>query len=168
MKNPFQPFLQTKIALQAVRTFDRASGIVVLIVWGAAIILMGLAYLSVQQTLHARQQIAQAQADQPSLPQFHEQPVDGQLLDTMTQKLIKRYGGKLTVTGSGGEIRMSGATADAYQSFLSAIAYLDTVTPDVSWKIKDFCVGSECKEGMMSVHLSGGKVGITDPTQQDN
>lgn len=168
MKSNALTLLQPAMIGKAVKTFDRTSGVMVIAVWAAALAFMGLAYFAVEQTVAARSAIATAQATEPVLPEIRQDDVPRGQVDGYIERVTKRYGSKVSVSNAAGELKISATTADAFSSWMGAISYLDTIAPDMTWTIKDFCVGPECKEGLMSVRLTAKKISFVAPTESDS
>jgi len=137
---------------RAVQAFDKASAVIVAIVWGAAIFLMFLGYLGVHSAISAREQLATAEASTPGTPVISLDRLDGASVATLVDKLQKRYGNILTIKADKGsnKITIVAKDAGAFSSWLTAVTYLDIIRPDVSWSIEDMCVGTKCKDGIMT------------------
>ena len=155
--------LSPGLVARAAKTFDRASAFIVLTVWGAALAFMALAYVGVEQTLKARQNLAEAEAAIPVLPTIAQDPVPAPTLQQLADRLKKRLGDKVTLTPAASQLRITAALPENYNAWLSAISYVDTISADTQWSISQFCVGAECKDGLMSVTLNAQKVSFTAP-----
>lgn len=162
------PQLTTTLVSRAVATFDRASGFIVLTVWGAALAFMALAYIGVQQTIKARNQLVEAEASQPVLPTIAQTPVATSSLQQIADRMKKQLGDKVTVTPAGSQLKITAAKPDNYNYWLSAISYVDSASADTLWTIKDFCVGTECKDALMSVTLNAQTVSFTTPSSESD
>lgn len=168
MKTGSLALLQPELVSRAMRSFDKASGFFVTVVWLAALTFMVLAYMSVQQTIVARQQMMSAQAAQPVLPEIRLDTVPAAQIDTYVQRVSKRYGStKLNISNAAGELRISSSAPDMFSNWMAATSYLDSIAPDITWTIKDFCVGPDCKDGLMSLRLSAQRISFVAPTNPD-
>ncbi len=161
--NSIVPHLSAGLMTRAMKTFDRASAFIVLTVWGAALAFSALAYVGVEQTIKARQNLAEAEAALPVLPTIAQDPVPAPTLQQLADRLKKRLGEKVTLTPTGSQLRISATLPESYNAWLSAISYVDTISADTQWSIKQFCVGLECKDGLMNVTLDAQKVSFTAP-----
>ena len=157
-----------EIAVRAVKTFDRASGIIVLTVWGAALAFVGLAYLGIGQTIEARGKLAEAESAQPVLPVIAQEPIATPAIQDISDRLAKRYGDKIIFAPNGSQLHISATAPEIYTTWMEAVSYLDTISPDTQWTISQFCVGPECKDGLMSVTLDAQHISFTAPPPLDD
>lgn len=156
-------FLKSNIVNKALMTFDKASGLIVALIWGAAIAFMGLAYVSVEQVLNGRLETAKAEAAVPAIPTIQQEALGGTIVTDLAARLGKQYGVKLNFAASGADLRISTSAAEAYNTWVSAITYLDTISGDTTWGIKELCIGVECRDGLMTITLTGKKVSFGTP-----
>ncbi|MGE3770901.1 MAG: hypothetical protein AB7G06_08140 [Bdellovibrionales bacterium] len=146
------PHLKMSVMTRAVQAFDKASAVIVAIVWGGAVVLMFLGYLGVHSAIGAREQLAAAEASTPGTPVISLDRLDAPSVAILVDKLQKRYGSVLTIKSDKGsnKITIMAKDASAFSSWLTAVTYLDIIRPDVSWTIEDMCIGAKCKDGIMT------------------
>lgn len=147
------PHFKMSVMARAVAAFDKATAIVMLIVWGAALLFTILAYSSVSSSLHAREALAAAEASTPLTPTINVQNLPEAAVKEIAERLQRRYGGQAQISVNGGKLQITAKDASAFNTWLTAVTYLDIIRPDVAWKIEDFCVGASCSMNVMSISL---------------
>lgn len=157
------PQLKMSIVSKALMAFDKATSVVVLIVWGAALLFTVLAYSSVQRSMNAREELAAAEASTPLTPRINTQPLPEANVAQIGERLQRRYGSQIQITQNAGKLQISAKDASAFTTWLTAVTYLDVIRPDIAWKIEDLCVGSACPNNVMGVSLVAQTVSFDVP-----
>jgi len=159
------PKMKLSIVGRAIQTFDKNSAIIVSIVWGAAIVLSIMGSMGISSAMHAREQLAAAEASTPLTPRITQQQLPEPAVKAITDKLAKRYGNvlQINVAPGTGLVTITAKDAGAFSTWLTAVTYLDIIRPDVAWKIEKFCVGAKCGDSLMSASFSALAVAFEVP-----
>jgi hypothetical protein len=160
------PKMKLSVLGSAMQSFDKHAAMIVGIVWGAAVVLTILASMGISSALHAREQLAAAEASTPLTPRISQQQLPEPAVKAITDKLAKRYGAvlQIAISAGTGQITITAKDASAFSTWLTAVTYLDIIRPDVAWKIEKFCVGAKCGESLMSASFSAIAVAFEVPT----
>lgn len=169
MAKTLLPYMRMGIMTRAVQTFDKNSGIIVGIVWMAALILLVLANMGVGRALSARELLAAAEASTPLTPQITQSKLGDNEIKIITEKLQKRYSSTLQIGQKQGDniITITAKDPASFSTWLTAITYLDIIRPEVEWKIDNFCVGPKCGDFIMGASLSAQAVAFTVPVPSE-
>lgn len=157
------PRFKVSVMSRAVQAFDKATSVIVLIIWGAALLFTVLAYSSVQRSLNARAELASAEASAPLTPKISMQPLAEATVAQIGERLQRRYGSQVQITINSGKLQIAAKDAAAFTTWLTAVTYLDVIRPDVAWKVEDFCVGASCPNNVMNVTLVAQSVNFDVP-----
>lgn len=167
MKTQFVPSTKTfapQILKKAVESFDKATMVIVASCWGGAILVMLFALYTINASVAAKKQVAEAAASEPSLPKMVTRPPEVAEMKPIVERLQKRFP---EVTFSLGGDRSLGVTAtdgSKFRTWLTVLSYIDTISPQYRWQIKDFCVGATCSTSTpMKATLTAQKISFTAP-----
>lgn len=157
------PQLKTSLITKAVMAFDKATGVIVLLVWCAALLFTVLAYSSVRSSMAAREDLAAAEASAPLTPRINLQALPEAQVAQIAERMQRRFGSQTSISLSSGKLSISAKDPGNFNTWLTAVTYLDVVRPDIAWKIEEFCVGSSCQNNLMSVLLVAQSVNFDVP-----
>jgi hypothetical protein len=101
-------------------------------------------------------------AAEPSLPQIVRTGVDARYLQILVDRLQHRYP-ELSITVQSGEaIGVVATDGNKFHQWLTALSYIDTISPEYHWSIQQLCVG-KCGGEIMRATLMGEKISFDAP-----
>ncbi|MDD3289028.1 MAG: hypothetical protein PHX43_08555 [Alphaproteobacteria bacterium] len=165
--NNMLKLLAPKLLIKAFRAFDRATMVVVATCWSAALITMLFALYSLWMVGTAKSQVAAAVATEPSLPKMVTRQLSKGEADPLMDRLQKRFV-ELGFSMSGEQaFVITGVDGSRFRSWLTALSYIDTISPQYRWSIKEFCVGMKCSNSDLPMRavLTAEKISFSAPTE---
>lgn len=148
---------------RAMRALDRATLVIIGVVWFSAILMMGIAIYTSVKANKARQQTEEAAAVEPIVPQTSRAVVSRAELEKLAERLRNRFDKISFNAMPDNTLEITSSEAGLYLDWLAALSYLDTIAPQVRWAIRDLCVGSECGGTLMRAAVSGERVTFKMP-----
>ncbi len=156
----FNPALIGKVLY----TFDKATMVVVSATWGAILLLILFALYTVNLSVEAKRQMLESAAMEPDLPRILTRRPEASEIRPLLERLQKRFPEigfslandlTLTVTASDGAY---------FRTWLTVLSYIDTISPQYRWQIKEFCVGTQCRGSVpMQAFLTAQKITFSAP-----
>lgn len=160
--------LSPKLAAKAIQAFDRGMTVVVGACWGAALLMMIFALYTASLSAAASRAAEEAEAAEPILPKTVRQPVEPHDLEPMIERLQHRYMGISFSLGTDRALTVSCVDVNKFREWLTALSYIDTISPEYRWSLREFCVGGGCKGGaLMIAVLTGEKISFAAPSPGD-
>jgi hypothetical protein len=158
-------FLRTfspKIMVKAVQSFDRATTVVVISCWGAALVAMIAAVYTLTLSVSAHHEVESALVAEPVLPKIVHKPMDIHGVQAMFDRMQHRFP-EINFSVRAQDLAVTSMNGTYFHQWLSAISYIDTISPDLHWSFDEFCVG-ECKNSeLMHAILKGERVSFEAP-----
>lgn len=149
------------------QTLDKGTMIAILIGWGVALTLLGMASYTVTLSVKARQEALAAIAAEPALPRIVTKAPETAELKRLVDRLQKRFP-EISFAVTGKALGVSTKDVDSFRLWLTVLSYIDTVSPQYRWSIKEFCVGLRCEGGgPMHAILEPDKVTFTAPQSEE-
>ena len=150
------------IIKKAIESFDKATIVIVSACWGGAILIMLFALYTINISVAAKKQVAEAAASEPSLPSMVTRPPEKSEMTPIVQRMQKRFPEITFVLAGDQSLTVSAIEGAKFRTWLSVLSYIDTISPQYRWQIKDFCVGGACSAGMpMKAVLTAQKISFT-------
>lgn len=147
-----------KFAMKAVQTFDKATMVVVGACWGAAILMMAFALYTVSLSASTKRAAEAAAASEPALPKITRKPMEMHDAQVMVDRLQHRFAGINFSLGSDQSVSVTTNDGAKFREWLNALGYIDTVSPQYRWSLREFCAG-KCQGNMlMQAVLTGEKI----------
>lgn len=160
IKRSLSPVLITK----ALQTFDRATMVVVLACWGGALTLTGVALYTLHLSIVAKREVVAASAHEPGLPKIASKPLDSAEIQPVVDRLKKLYSEIQFSMSRDRSLTVTASDVAHFRTWLTVLSYIDTITPQYRWTMKEFCVGSRCERGVsMKAVLGAEKVTFVAP-----
>jgi hypothetical protein len=149
---------------KALLSMDKVTLWVVGITWIVALVAMGGAYMAVKSAASLKLQADAARAQEPPVPRIIRAPLSKEQYDPLLARLTKQYPGlRYDITGKP-SLRIASSNGDAFNVWLSAIGYTDSMLPSVRWNLVFFCAGAECPgDGLMQAELVAENISISQP-----
>lgn len=155
--------LAPSMLARAVRAFDRATLLIISICWAATFAVMICALYTINLSVSAKRAAEEALATEPALPLIDHRGVGGKDLQTMIDRLQRRYP-EVSINWQNGVLSLTGANGGRYHQWLMAIGQVDTLYPQFHWKIHSLCVGTGCNgQNLMTMELVGERVSFEMP-----
>lgn len=149
---------------KAIDTFDKASAVIVSVCWGGALVIVLFAVYTLQLSAEAKRETIEAKAMQPSLPRMRKKPPKMTEIQPIVDRLQRRFPNITFNLGRDSSLTVSTSDGDMFRDWLTILSYIDTVSPQYRWEIKDFCVGMRCPGSVpMRAILTAKKVTFTAP-----
>ncbi|HEU0117820.1 MAG TPA: hypothetical protein VFR09_04230 [Alphaproteobacteria bacterium] len=154
--------LSPKLISKALASFDRAMTVVVGTCWGAALLMMAFAVYTMSLSVSARHAADDAAAAEPNLPQIVHKPIEQRGEQIMVERLQHGFPG-ITFTLQAQALTVTAVEASKFREWLTALSYIDTISPEYHWTIQQFCVGKCHNNEMMHAVLTGEKISFEAP-----
>lgn len=129
---------------KAINAFDKATIVIVSSVWGGAILIMLFALYTINMSVTAKRQVIEAAATEPSLPQLVSRPPELTELKPIVDRMQKRFPDITFTLGNDKTLAISAQQGAKFRTWLTVLSYIDTISPQYRWQIKEFCVGGKC------------------------
>lgn len=133
-----------KLVHKAIQTFDKATIVIVASCWGGAILIMLFALYTINMSVNAKKQVIEAAAAEPSLPQLVSRPPELNELKPISDRLQKRFPDITFSLGNDKTLTITAIQGAKFRTWLTVLSYIDTISPQYRWQIKEFCVGAKC------------------------
>lgn len=150
---------------KAVQSFDKATMVIVSACWGGAIVVMLFALYTISLSVTAKKQALEAAAMEPSLPRMVTRPPEAGEIKPIVERMQKRFPDINFLLGSDLALTVTAIEGAKFRTWLTVLSYIDTVSPQYRWQIKEFCVGGICPNSTpMKAVLTAQKITFTVPS----
>jgi hypothetical protein len=139
----FNPHLMNKV----MQTFDSITIVVVASCWGAAAIIIILALYTVHLSVSTKRDVIEAAAKEPALPQLVMRPPEATEMGPIVERLQRRFPDITFALSNDKSLTVSAVDGSKFRTWLTVLSYIDTISPQYRWQIKDLCVGMQCPSG---------------------
>lgn len=151
-----------KVVAKAAQSFDRATTVVVTSCWSAALVAVAAAIYTLMLSASAHHESDLAIAAEPVLPKVVQRPMDMHSVQTMFDRLQHRMP-DVSFQVRGQNLAVTSMNGAAFHQWLTALTYIDIISPDVHWSFQEFCVG-ECKNSeLMHAIIKGERLSFEAP-----
>lgn len=153
------------IMARAVHTFDRAMVFVVLTCWGAALLVMAGALYTLHMSMIAKKEALEALAQEPGLPKIVTKAPTLKELEPLIDRMKKLFPEISFVMPRGDStLTVTASSPNHFRLWLTVLSYIDTISPQYRWSLKEFCVGSRCdRTTPMRAILTAEKISFSAP-----
>jgi len=156
----FRPALISK----AMQTFDKATMVIVSMSWGGAVLLMLFALYTVNLSVTAKREVFEAAAMEPSLPRIITRKPEAAEITPLMDRMQKRFPDIAFSLSNDQSLTVSAVDGAKFRTWLTVLSYIDTISPQYRWQMKDFCVGVQCKASSpMRAVLTAQKITFAAP-----
>lgn len=164
----YTKIMNPALIAQALRTFDQATTIIVSVSWGGALILMLFALYTVNLSVTAKHGVYEAAAKEPGLPIIMTRRPESAEMAPLLERLQKRFPEINFLLANDQSLTVSAVDGSKFRTWLTVLSYIDTISPQYRWQIKDFCVGAACKAATpMRAVLTAQKITFTVPRNEE-
>ena len=136
--------LAPRFVNKAVKTFDKATIVIVSSCWGGAILIMLFALYTINMSVSAKKQVITAAATEPSLPQLVSRPPELNELKPIVDRLQRRFPDISFTLGNDKSVTITATQGSKFRTWITVLSYIDTISPQYRWQIREFCVGGKC------------------------
>ncbi|MDX9690147.1 MAG: hypothetical protein RBT70_06745 [Alphaproteobacteria bacterium] len=151
--------LSPAILTRAVRSFDKTVTLFVSVGWGAVIVVWILAIYTIHLSVTARSQLAEASAKEPSLPIIEKTSVPARQIEKVMERLKKKFPDVTVSAARDSSVNIIGTEGSRFKSWMYALSYIEIISPEYYWEIKEMCVGAHCgANSLMKVVLTPQKI----------
>lgn len=158
-----------RILSKAMHTFDKATIVIVSSCWGGAILIMLFALYTLNLSVNAKRQAIEAAASEPSLPKLVSRAPELSELKPLVERLQKRFSDISFSLGNDKMLTVAAQQGAQFRTWLTVLSYIDTISPQYRWEIKEFCVGVRCSSSMpMRAILRAQKISFSSDSAQNN
>jgi len=151
---------------KAMHSFDKATMVVVLSSWGGALVLVAIALYTLNLSLETTRHRIEAMAMEPLLPEIVNQAPDSNEMKPIVDRLKNQFGELKFEESTGQGLAVIAIDGAQFRTWLAALSYIDTVSPQYRWQIKELCVGSACPGALMRALLSPQKITFMLPNHK--
>ncbi len=160
----FLRFFSTRLFVRFFQTQDKALSVVLGICWATALAILTLSTYAVHNAATTRKEAATALVSQPHLPVINTKPLEERDVQIAADRLSRQFANlKFDVLRDQKLIRITSNDGTHFNDWVSAVAYLDTMAPDMHWQLTSLCVGSCSDSTLMSATIAGEKKTYTLP-----
>lgn len=150
------------------RTFDQATTVIVSVSWGGALLILLFALYTVNLSVTAKRQVYEAAAKEPSLPSIVSRKPEGAEMAPILERLQKRFPDIGFSLANDQALTVSASDGARFRTWLTVLSYIDTISPQFRWQMKEFCVGVQCKATTpMRAILMPQKITFSMPKKED-
>lgn len=158
--------MSSRMVTKALQKFDRATTVVVGACWAAAVLIMALAVYTTILSVSAKRAANDAIAAEPVLPKIVRSNIDNRYLQLLLERLQHQFPEVVFSIEKNQSLQVSALDGSKYRQWLTALSYIDTVSPEYHWSISKFCVG-KCSGEIMRAVLTGEKISFQAPQPDD-
>ena len=153
--------LSPKMIAAASAAFDRATLVIVAVCWAAALLMTVFALYTVHLSLIAKDTAAAALATEPVLPRQVTKVIEAREIQPMIDRLQHIYPD--IAFSFRNNLTVSAVDGSKFHEWLTALGYIDTISPQYHWVLQEFCVGKCSGRELMRAVLTGEKVSFEAP-----
>jgi hypothetical protein len=154
--------LSPRIVVKATALLDRSTVVVVSTCWVAALVTLIFAVLSVHNAIVAKKEAATAIVAEPILPVAKTVAIDARDSQAIVERLQHQFPDLKIEVDSTQAITLRSDDGTKFHQWITALSYIDTLTPQFRWTVRDFCVG-HCTSNLMKAVVTGQKVSFALP-----
>lgn len=153
---------------KAMQAFDRATMLIVSVSWGGAVLLTLFALYTVNLSVSAKRQVVEAAAMEPSLPRIVTRAPEAKEMKPIVERLQKRFPELTFTLANDQSLTVAAVEGSKFRTWLTVLSYIDTISPQYRWQMKDFCVGVQCSATTpMRAILTAQKITFSSPGVTD-
>lgn len=160
----FKKALNPRFINRAIASFDRATVVIVSASWGGAILFMLFALYALNLSATSKQQVVTAAATEPGVPQITARPPEVKELQPIVDRLQRRFPDISFALTPDKSLAVTATDGSKFRLWLTVLSYIDTISPQYRWKIKEFCAGLRCNASIpMKAILTAERISFTAP-----
>jgi len=150
---------------RAVTSFDKATIVIVSGCWGGALLVMLFALYTINLSVTAKRQAIEAAATEPSLPRMVTRAPEASEMKPIVERMQKRFPEIKFALGGEQSLTVTALEGSHFRTWLTVLSYIDTISPQYRWQIKELCVGGSCAGATpMKAILLAQKISFSAPS----
>ncbi len=154
-----------RIVAKAVASLDKATALIVSAAWLAALVTLILAVFAVHGAVSAKKEAADAKISEPSLPKATTNPISQREAQAIVDRLQHQFPDIKVELGGNQAILVKSSDGSKFHQWVTALGYVDTMSPQYRWTLSDFCVGACSNQELMRATVTGQRVVFSLPQQ---
>ncbi len=155
--------LSPKIASKVIATFDRSTMMLSGVAWLVMIVTMSLTLYTMHMAIAARRDAATEIVAEPHLPKTMRSSLDAREIQALIDRMKRLYPGLEFTQSTGKTLTVSTNDGSKFREWLTALSYIDSVTPQYHWSLSELCAGKCGSKDLMRAALSGEKISYDAP-----
>lgn len=170
--------LRKYFTAQAVKDFDAFLDALPMTVGYNALAAVGIAWIiaggavvftsmEVEKVSKIRAELMKVEALKPPVPVIEYLPINQNVINETTKKIMETYKGINIVAGGSGSVTVSAADTDYFPQFLGAMSFLQSGGKNWRVRIDSMCVGKDCPTSKLSATLKIEVAHVGEPSKQE-
>jgi hypothetical protein len=159
-------FFSPRLVAKAVATLDKSTAIVVGVCWIAALVTLGAALYAVHGAVSAKRDADAALVAEPVLPAAQTTPLNDAEIATTLDRLKRQFPDLKFEAGANQSIIVKSNDGGRFHEWITALGYVDSMSPQFHWMLNDFCVGKCPGSDLMKATVAGERVTYTLPQKK--
>jgi len=159
----FLKIFSPRIVAKALVTLDKSTAVIISACWAAALVTLILAVFAVHGAVSAKKEAADAQVLEPVLPKATTTAMTPRELQSIVERLQHQFPDIKFEMGANQVIVVRCLDGSKFHQWITALGYIDTMSPDFRWTMPDFCVGNCDNHDLMRAAVTGQKVSFSLP-----
>ncbi|MDD3030097.1 MAG: hypothetical protein PHS57_07450 [Alphaproteobacteria bacterium] len=153
-----------RVVYMAIKSFDRSTAVIIGLAWAVACLMLFFASLSIRGVVDSKREALLALAQEPVLPKITTAPIRLNNIEPILSRLKRQFPEINIDQREGKFLTLRSNDGALFHQWISALSYIDSMTPEIRWDLREFCVGA-CGGGggLMSATLVGREVSISLP-----
>ncbi len=140
----FARMLAPRLIGRAVQSFDKATVVIVASCWGGTLLIIVFALYTLNLSVQAKKSVVEAAAQEPFLPKIVTKSPEASEIGVIIERMKSRFPDITFALSNDQSLTISTIEGAKFRTWLTVLSYIDTISPQYRWKIKDFCVGMKC------------------------
>lgn len=157
-------YFSGKVMEDALASLDKASLLIIGVVWLVALLACGAAYLAVKDAAALKVKTETARALEPILPKVNRLPLSKDQYEPLVTRLKKQFPVITFEVSPKPSLLIKTNDSDNFLTWLNAIGYTDSMIPSIRWTMVSFCAGPECPgDFVMQADVAAEAINIAKP-----
>jgi len=152
---------------RALNSLDKSAGLIVGVCWLAALVMLVLAIYAVHGAVSSKREAATAMSTEPVLPTISNTPATPREIQLIIERLQRQFPDIKIETrqGQGQILAVTSSDGSKFHQWITALSYIDTMSPQYSWTLREFCAGACAGNQIMSAVVSGQRITLSAPSE---
>ncbi|MER2519664.1 MAG: hypothetical protein ABTQ34_03130 [Bdellovibrionales bacterium] len=152
-----------KIVAKVITAFDRSTLLLSGATWLVMIVTMSLTIYTMHMAIAARRDATKEMVAEPHLPKTIRSNIDAKEIQALIDRLKRLYPGLEFTQTAGKTLTIATNDGSKFREWLTALSYIDSVTPQFHWSLYELCAGKCGGKDLMRAALSGEKISYEAP-----
>ncbi len=162
-RNLMLKFLSPQVISKAVTTLDKYTTIVVSACWAAALVILILAVFSVRGAVTAKKDADAALVAEPVVPSVQKAAIEARETQATMDRMARQFPDIKFEAGGSQSIVIKSVDGARYHEWVSALSYIDSMSPQIHWTLDELCVGNCKGSDLMRAVVSGERLRFSLP-----